>query len=349
MSTSCSHYFRETIRGAERCGLDSDKLISEVGLSREDIFDPHWRGKSELLASLVQLVWIALNDEFMGFAERPSKTGTFAMMCHCIIGAHSLEEAFLKGVRFYELFTNDIQMKLEFDDDSANFHVVFKRPELDPQHYFMEFWLSIWYRLIGWMGGVPAPLRFARFSYPRPDQYIEEFKYMFPCDYQFDASATCLVFDRAHLQLPIVRTAQELKQFLSVAPLGFMTIPADVTSYARHIRTYLLRDRRLPLEFPDFSEVAQQLNMAEQTLRRKLKAESTSYRAIIENIRRDLAIQKLLKGRNSVSDIAEMLGYSETRAFTRAFREWTDMSPMQYRDNFRQNVAKHPSPGLDDF
>lgn len=340
MSTSCSHYFQETIRGAERCGLDTEALMAEVGLSKADVFDPHWRGKSEQLARLVQLVWIATNDEFMGFMARPCKFGTFAMMSHCIIGEQSLEAAFRKGIRFYDLFTDEIRMCLDLDEDRAIFRVVFKHPELDAQHYFMEFWLSIWYRMIGWMGGMTAPLLFASFCYPKPEHYIEEFKYMFPCDHQFDAPETSLVFDRKHLKLPIVRTTQELKRFLSVAPLGFMTIPGDVTSYARRVRTHLLKDRRMPLEFPDFADVARHFHMGEQTLRRKLRFESTSYRDIVENIRRDISIQKLLKGKNSVSSIADLMGYSETRAFTRAFREWTGMSPIQYKESFERNVVR---------
>lgn len=340
MSTSCSHYFRETIRGAERSGLDGDWLIKEVGLSRADILDPAWRGRSEDLARLVQLVWIAGNDEFMGFMEKPCKLGTFAMMSHCVIHEDSLERALTRGIHFYRLFTDEIQMTLERKGSDIFFGVQFRRPELDPNHYFMEFWLSIWYRMIGWMGGVPAPLRFASFSYPKPKQYIDEFKYMFPCDYEFDALSTSLVFDAQHLNSPIMRNKQELKHFLSTAPLGFMTIPADVTSYARRVRTYLLRGRTLPLEFPDFSVVAAQFNMSEPTLRRKLQKEAASYRSILENIRRDLAVQKLLRGRHSVSAIAEMLGYSETRAFTRAFHEWTGLSPVKYKESFRLNSVQ---------
>jgi len=348
MSTSCSHYFRETIRGAERCGLDADWLMAEVGLSRDDIFDPYWRGKSEHLARLVQLVWIGLNDEFMGFTERPCKTGTFAMMSHCIIHEDSLEEALIKGVLFYTLFTDEISIELDLRESEVEFKLTLKRPDLDPNHYFVEFLFSIWYRLIGWMGGISAPLRFATFSYPRPTEYFDEFKYMFPCDYEFGAKETCLVFDRQHLKRPIVRNKQELKQFLSVAPLGFMTIPADVTSYPRRVRTFLLKERRLPLEFPEFSDVAIQFNMAESTLRRKLQQEGISYRQIIENIRRDLAVQKLLRGSHSVSEIADLLGYSETRAFTRAFREWTGMSPIQYREHFKKNVTGNLSAVLDE-
>ncbi|MFP3562976.1 AraC family transcriptional regulator ligand-binding domain-containing protein [Paraburkholderia sp. SIMBA_030] len=343
MSTSCSHYFREAIRGAERCGLDGDWLIAEVGLARDDIYDPLWRGKSEQLARLVQLVWIGLNDEFMGFTERPCKTGTFAMMSHCILTEESLEQALVKSVLFYNLFTDEISLGLDTREDEIELKLILKRPELDPNHYFIEFLLSIWYRLVGWMGGISAPLRFATFAYPHPEEYFDELKYMFPCDYEFNAKYTALVFDRHHLKLPIVRTKEELKRFLSVAPLGFLTIPADVVSYSRRVRTFLLKERRLPLEFPEFGAVATQFNLTEQTLRRKLHQEGMSYRTIVENIRRDLAVQKLLRGRHPVSEIAELLGYSEARAFTRAFREWTGMSPIQYREHFIEKVSGKPS------
>lgn len=82
------------------------------------------------------------------------------------------------------------------------------------------------------------------------------------------------------------------------------------------------------------------IGIGEQSLRRKLKQESTSYRAIKENIRRDIAIEKLIRGNLPISEIAEMLGYSETRAFTRAFHNWTGVSPIQYRERFISLVKR---------
>lgn len=343
MATSCAHYFLETMRAAERSGMDSTALMEYVGLRREHIMDRNWRGRSELLAMMVRRVWTVTNDEFMGFMERPAKFGTFAMMCECIIGEPSLEAAFIKGIHFYNLFTDDISMRLDLGVENAVFHVVFRRPELDSEHYFIEFWLSIWYRLIGWLGGVTAPLLLVTFPYPRPDRYVEEFKYMFPCEHKFNASRATMVFDRRHLGSPIVRTKEELWPFLSVAPLGFMSTPRDVINYTRKVRSYVLKDRTFPLKFPELGEVARHFNMGVQTLRRKLKFESTSYRAIIENIRRDIAIEKLLNSAATVSTISDLLGYSETRAFTRAFREWTKMSPLEYRRHFQDQFGRTTS------
>lgn len=336
MSTSCSHYFRETVRGAEAEGLDGDVLLARVGLTRAEIEDPLWRGPSETLAHLVQLVWLALGNEFMGFTANRCKYGVFAMVVHGVLRESSIERALQKAILYYGLITDDIVMDLEIDDETIAFNIRFARPELDPNRYFHEFWLSIWYRLVSWMGGALAPLRQARFAYPEPTARVREFKYMFPADFEFDAGVTALVFEREFLQAPILRSREELKELLALAPLGFMTTPIDVTSYSRLVRYHLLPRRRFPIVFADLAEVAGKMAMSEQSLRRKLRAEGTSFREIRESMRREVAVERLIRGKLSVTDIAEMLGYSETRAFARAFRGWTGMSPLEYRTHFRE-------------
>ncbi|MDN5938236.1 MAG: AraC family transcriptional regulator [Salinisphaera sp.] len=337
MPTSSSHYFKQTIVGAERVGIDGGLLLHNVGLTREQIFDPNWRGDVELLARLVQLVWYALDDEFMGYMGRPAKLGTFAMMTRYMIHAQSLHQALARGILFYELFTDQLIMHLDRRGDALRLTVQFARPELDPAHYFIEFWLTIWYRLIGWLGGALPPLHKATFAYPYPMERIEEFKYLFRCPHEFEAAATALYLDADFLQRPIVRDARELKRFLSVAPLGVMMIPGDDLSLSRRIRTLVYTERGLPLDFPNLEEIADNLAMTSQTLRRRLKQESSSYRAIKESIRRDLAMQKLIESRLSIQAIGSMLGYSETRAFTRAFRQWTGLSPGEYRARLRKH------------
>lgn len=338
MSTSCSHYFLETIRGAERVGLDGDALLGEVKLNRRQISDPTWRGPSESLAQLVQLVWLALGDEFMGFTENRCRYGVFAMVVHAILREDTIERALDKAVLYYSIITDDIKMEVEATDETVALIMTFSRPDLDPNHYFHEFWLSIWYRLVSWMGGRLAPLKEAHFSYPKPETRVQEFGYMFPGQLQFDTPTTALVFERSFLQESIKRNRDELKQLLATAPLGFMTTPIDVTSYSRKVRYCLLPKRQFPIEFPSFSHVARELAIAEQSLRRKLRSEGSSFREIKESIRREVAVEKIIRGNKSVAELAELLGYSETRAFARAFKTWTGMSPVQYRDHFKKHL-----------
>ena len=73
------------------------------------------------------------------------------------------------------------------------------------------------------------------------------------------------------------------------------------------------------------------LGISAQTLHRRLAASDTSYQKIKDNLRREMAIRQLTEQRMTVEQVAERVGYSESRSFTRAFRHWTGVTPREYR------------------
>jgi len=56
-----------------------------------------------------------------------------------------------------------------------------------------------------------------------------------------------------------------------------------------------------------------------------------SFSQLVERVRRELAVYYLRQPKRPVSDLAGLLGYSETSAFSRAFRRWFGVSPRQWR------------------
>lgn len=72
---------------------------------------------------------------------------------------------------------------------------------------------------------------------------------------------------------------------------------------------------------------AQTFGMAERTLRRKLVVEGSSFRQILEQVRKDTCHLYFLEGDRILSDIASKLGYSELSAFTRAYTAWFGHPP----------------------
>ncbi|WP_019813448.1 AraC family transcriptional regulator [Saccharomonospora saliphila] len=78
-------------------------------------------------------------------------------------------------------------------------------------------------------------------------------------------------------------------------------------------------------------EIAAELSMTVRTLRRRLAAEGTSFRALVDELRRARA-EELLAGRAlSVEQIAHRLGYAESSSFVRAFTRWTGVPPGRFR------------------
>jgi AraC-like DNA-binding protein len=72
--------------------------------------------------------------------------------------------------------------------------------------------------------------------------------------------------------------------------------------------------------------IAASLGMSRRALERALAAEGTSATAVLDEERRCYALAWLET--HSVQEVAFRLGYSDRRAFARAFRRWTGTSPL---------------------
>jgi len=79
------------------------------------------------------------------------------------------------------------------------------------------------------------------------------------------------------------------------------------------------------------TDIAKQLDMHERTLNRRLRAEGTTFRRELEEIRYGVA-QRFLTGSTApLSEIATALGYADASTFNRAFKRWSGLAPAQWR------------------
>ena len=88
-----------------------------------------------------------------------------------------------------------------------------------------------------------------------------------------------------------------------------------------------------PAQWYELTDLAQQLNISEATIQRRLKSEGISYQQLKNDIRRDLAIELLTKSTYTLQEISDQLYFQEVSAFHRAFKKWTDVSPGAYRES----------------
>jgi AraC-like DNA-binding protein len=86
---------------------------------------------------------------------------------------------------------------------------------------------------------------------------------------------------------------------------------------------------------PSAEHIAGTLHMSRRTLVRRLEQEGTHFKAILDDLRSGLARRYLAIDRIGVSEVAALLGFSDTPAFTRAFRRWSGRSPSEYRRSQR--------------
>lgn len=78
--------------------------------------------------------------------------------------------------------------------------------------------------------------------------------------------------------------------------------------------------------------VAARLGVSRQTLYRRLKGEGVTFEAVLDGLRRRMALDYIRAKRVSLNETAYLVGFSEPAAFSRAFKRWTGVSPRSARD-----------------
>jgi len=87
-----------------------------------------------------------------------------------------------------------------------------------------------------------------------------------------------------------------------------------------------------------FVSLAAAMNMTAATIRRRLQAEGTTYQALKDHVRRELAVEYLSDFRRTTTEIGLQLGYSEHSSFHRAFRSWAGVTPGEFRRRLVRNI-----------
>ena len=97
---------------------------------------------------------------------------------------------------------------------------------------------------------------------------------------------------------------------------------------SQEIRRILMRN---PGRFPSMDLVAEELQISTRSLRRHLADLDTSFQSILDDVRKNLAIQYLRTANLSLEEIAVLVGFNEYNNFRKAFKRWTGNPPSHYR------------------
>jgi AraC-like DNA-binding protein len=331
MATISRHHVDASLGGCHSHGIDTESLLTRAGIhSKPNQTHRAGRVHTHQVGRLFRIIQQELNDEFMGFTRHPCKFGIFATLCDLVGKCQNLGELLQQSANFYNLLGDDVTMKLEAGADTAEFSISLSRPDLDRQHFIAEFLMVIWHRFPSWYLGEAIRLKETHFAHPTP-AHDNELKIMFPGRLCFNQGSNRLIFDSHYLRKPLRRNSKEIAAFLHNYPIEIMTIPGEDSSLEAQAERSIVKARAGKLYFLNAEQLADELGLGNLTLYRRLQNEGTSYQRIKDNIRREKAIELLIERDISVDQVSDILGYSEPRSFTRAFRKWMGVSPRQYR------------------
>jgi AraC-like DNA-binding protein len=164
-----------------------------------------------------------------------------------------------------------------------------------------------------------------RFTHPAPTDAAEH-RAFFLCPVEFEAQHTELELDASTLDEPMPNANARFEQVFSrqveraIAQLSACDEPVD------RVRAAV----RATLRHSSLARIASALHTSARSLQRQLSAAGTSFAAIVDEARRDAAVDALARGA-SIAEVSHALGYRDSSAFFHAFKRWTGATPEQFR------------------
>ena len=325
--TLSSAFVNAFLHAAEVDGAAAMDVLERAGIPPGVLGEASGRVTEEQFAALYRLIAERYDDELPRFLSHPLRGGALKFGVLGMINAPTMGIALYRYTRFLRLAVHDFQVELIHKPDISRIVIVEPDGGRRCKTMAIPMLLKVVHGLASWLIGREVRLLRVDFAFD-PPPYAQEFQNLFPGPVFFGQPASQIVLDSAQLALRIQRVPRDVKPFIARLPRDWIFVSFEETLVTHQVREQLMR---MGAGSMNIEQVADALNMSSRTVCRKLEAEQTSFKQVRDDLRRDLAIERLHDPHASIAEIAQELGFGEVSSFHRAFRSWTGTTPGTYR------------------
>ncbi|HEX7910913.1 MAG TPA: AraC family transcriptional regulator [Paraburkholderia sp.] len=331
LGSVATSYVQALLDVAEARGADRQALLLQAGITLPKSDQAAMHVPVGHLLALFDAARDATGDKLIGLRLGcAAKPRMFSALGYAAMGCKTLGEAVSLIPRYeavvYAGATTTVT--LGHHDATIAWRPSFPRADAARMQPLNEAIVAGWLTYGRWITGLQANVKAVRFQHQAPGA-LDDYRALFGCVPTFGAADNALVFDRGLLELPLIQHDDGLRQLMEQQAQNLLNqLHAD-----RSVSSRVLDAIRLGLPRGDFGSaaIARAMGTSERSLRRQLREEGCNFRALIAQVREELARVYLSDDMLSVLDVALLLGYTEQSAFSAAFRSWTGMSPREFQ------------------
>jgi AraC-like DNA-binding protein len=245
-----------------------------------------------------------------------------------LMTATSLRAQIASFVRFSPLVAPGT--KFDFSEDEASAQLSFDPGVWSPQAStsFTELILGATATFAHEQGPRrPGLLRRVTVTYAAP-AYAQAYEQLLQCPVHFGSASHTVFFEPTELDLMLPGGDLELHGLLSRRAHERLIAQQeeDALPLSQRVRVLLAGDQVLDIE-----RLAEHFDISVSTLQRRLKHEGTTFTLLVDEVRREIALEAMTSTNSHIKELSERLGFSEPSAFYRAFRRWTGRTTRKYR------------------
>jgi AraC-like DNA-binding protein len=240
----------------------------------------------------------------------------------------TLEDALINFAQAFPFHQHSTLIQLVDQGDCYRFDYQVRHGAINERRQDAELTMGMAINLVRHVLGPDWAPRQVAFEHAKPQDW-QEHREAFKADVRFSQHSNCVLIPKQDLAARAMPGSDPMLLMLikdAIRQLGDSGTEVNLLDQARQAIIAILH-----LGEPALDEVAQTLGLSDWALQRKLRDYGLSFTQLVDQIRRDSAMSHLKQQNLSITQLASLLGYSETSAFSRAFKRWFGLSPKQWR------------------
>jgi AraC-like DNA-binding protein len=313
----------------EGYGIDPEPLFREQDIDPESMYDAGARVPLERYQRLDIKAAELSGDPFFGLkgAEyfRPAHLGALGFAW---LASSSLRTALQRMARYSRMIQENLTIEL-IEDDALFRVLVDARLPLLNERIREEGQLAAiakMCRIIAGQDFCPAKVCF-RQDQPADTRFHYE---LFRCPIEFGSPQTEFIIHRADVDKRLTGSNDQLAKLNEHIVVKYLA-HAEKSDIVNRVKAAIIDG--LSNGAVTETSVAQELHTSPRNLHRKLQKEDTSFKTLLAEVRKELALQYIQDRSKTLTEISFLLGFSEVSSFSRAFKGWTGKPPSQARQD----------------
>ena len=305
-------------------GGSLDEILEQVDLTLEQIEQPTLLITFEKQIRLLQVAAASCRIEQIGLElAKRQDMAVFGALNLLVMNCNSV----LSGLQLFgkHLHYSVQAVELEIREQHDLGYLIVDTPFefATASNQFWDHAVALAYTMIRMLCGDSWTPRSVYLTRPEPQDPGCYSRY-FRSPVAFNSEFSGIIFERKVLAQPISQSMSSVPYQLRVYLRK--NFEGDFLEQVRRVINSLLSTQACTAK-----TVADCLGISSRTLQRKLQSEKTSFQQQLDKIRTELAISYLQEPQFRLTDISELLGFSELSVFSRAFKGWFGVTPSQWR------------------
>ncbi len=310
-------------------GIDPDEVFRDAGLDPELLDDPNERYPARAMARLWEYAEARAGDPCFGLtAAAQWHPTTWHGLGFAWLASATIEEALRRLVRYSAVISTAADFRIDDQDGALTMVIAAQHGSgIDPNPVVMDAVTANIVQMARMTFGPEFRPQSVSLTHDGCGcrQRRQEF---FRSPIYYGAERIAVTIDLADARHPLSSANAELAYANEKVIRDYL---AQLSGSPTVMRVKARLIDGMPSGVVPAGVIAAELNMSSRSLQRKLREEGTTYKAVLEETRRELAQRLIDDDDLTLSDITYMLGFSEVSSFSRSFKRWTGMSPSARR------------------